>query len=389
MLSRWAVGVSRVLTFLLVCPTCIAQEPSTAGEKATGSTLASAPPEPIEAVFKNIRVLQGIPSTELPAIMHFMRTSLGVRCEYCHVAEEGKYRLDVKKAKQRAREMILMTRAMNQTHFDGRPVVTCNTCHRGSVKPAAVPDIGSAFANIIRREPDEPPPPLLPRVSELLERYQVATHANALPALRLTLEGWHAKVVDWGTPRARAIARGESRTGEVLIDRDKALAKSPLGDGKFIRVGSNGKRAWTLGPDGLRWVADSEFVRFQRKLNPLLPLQVRAADFSEAEVTGVAVVGGREAFVVEGKGTDGTGQKLWFAKEDGLLLRRTFYHPIALGLDPEQYDYSEYTWYGEFELPAKINTSYLDDQHLGVLKKVLRVELNVPASEAEFLPPDQ
>jgi hypothetical protein len=91
---------------------------------------------------------------------------------------------------------------------------------------------------------------------------------------------------------------------------------------------------------------------------------------------------------VTASGTDGTAQKLWFARDDGLLLRRVLYHPIALGLDPEQFDFSEYKKYGGFLLPSQINTSYLDDQHLGVLKKIIGIQLNVPAPERDFMPPD-
>lgn len=37
--------------------------------------------KPVEQVRKNIQVLKGLPSSELLPVMHFMRTSLGVRCE--------------------------------------------------------------------------------------------------------------------------------------------------------------------------------------------------------------------------------------------------------------------------------------------------------------------
>src|ERR1700675_3460538 len=92
------------------------------------------PPEdkPVEQVQKNIQVLKGMPSSQLLPVMHFMRTSLGVRCDYCHVAENGKYWMDDKPAKQTARRMLQMVFDINKANFGGRTVVTCNTCHRGS-----------------------------------------------------------------------------------------------------------------------------------------------------------------------------------------------------------------------------------------------------------------
>jgi len=343
----------------------------------------------MEAAFQNIQVLKGVPSTELPAIMHFMRASLGVRCEYCHVAEEGKYRLDEKKEKQRAREMILMTRQLNQENFGGANAITCNTCHRGSVKPQAVPETGSAFVNVVRRLPDEPVSPQLPDVAEVFARFEAATHLSRLPTARLTVQVLYAKVLDAGTPRARAIPRAATNSGERLVDGDKTLARSPLPNGQFVLVGSNGKRAWTVGPDGLHWIPDSDLAQFQRKLNPLLALRVRTDDFAQSQVSGLEMIGGRETYVVTATTRDGIAQRLWFGTDDGLLLRRTLYHPIAIGLDPEQFDFSDYKSYGGIEIPSQINTSYLDDQHLGMLKKIIDIKLNVPVSNSDFMPPDK
>src|SRR5262249_45492649 len=97
--------------------------------------------DPAEAVYKNIQVLKGVPSSQLLPVMHFMRSSLGVRCEFCHIAENGKYQLDEKPAKGRAREMLRLTRQINDANFGGKNVVTCNTCHHGSVATASVPGI--------------------------------------------------------------------------------------------------------------------------------------------------------------------------------------------------------------------------------------------------------
>jgi hypothetical protein len=376
-----------VVVILQCSAICIAQQSIGKGQGAVASASPKSSPAPMEAVFKNIQVLKGVPSTELLPIMHFMRASLGVRCEYCHVAESGKYRLDEKKAKLQAREMILMTRQLNSANFDGANVITCNTCHRGSVSTVPVPETGSTFVNTTRREPDETAPPLLPGAEEVFARYEGAAHVSALPAVRLKLQGSHAKVVDAGAP-PRVIPRAQTNTGEDLIEGEKALARSPLPDGRFMLVGSNGKRAWTQGPDGLQWIPDENFTQFQRKLNPLLALRVRAADLLHSQVVGTELIGNREAYIVTTTGTDGTAEKLWFAKNDGLLLRRTFYHPIAFGLDPEQFDFSEYKNYGGFVLPSQINTSYLDDQHLGVLKKIIDIQLNVPVPERDFMPPD-
>jgi hypothetical protein len=67
--------------------------------------------------------------------------SLGVRCDHCHVP--GQWESDEKPTKGVAREMILMTRAINDDHLkkiknlrSAAPAVNCTTCHRGETKPA-------------------------------------------------------------------------------------------------------------------------------------------------------------------------------------------------------------------------------------------------------------
>jgi hypothetical protein len=97
--------------------------------------------EPAEKVFKNIRVLTGVPAGRVAAIMDIgYSRSLGVRCTYCH---EGQWDHDTLPPKNIAREMALFTRKINdelKTTVTGmetrKAAVNCTTCHRGSIKPA-------------------------------------------------------------------------------------------------------------------------------------------------------------------------------------------------------------------------------------------------------------
>jgi photosynthetic reaction center cytochrome c subunit len=59
-------------------------------------------------------------------------------CSYCHVEDRSS---DEKRPKQVARRMITMTRAINGTFGDGKPHVTCYTCHRGSTTPLMEPEL--------------------------------------------------------------------------------------------------------------------------------------------------------------------------------------------------------------------------------------------------------
>ena len=93
--------------------------------------------------FKNIQVLKDIPADQLIPSMQFISASLGVECDFCHTENAGKLEFDKddKKEKKTAREMMQMMFAINKNNFEGEREVTCNTCHRGSPHPQAIPAI--------------------------------------------------------------------------------------------------------------------------------------------------------------------------------------------------------------------------------------------------------
>jgi len=106
---------------------------------------ATPPPDPpVEVSKKNIKVLQGLPSSQLIPVMSFMANSLGVTCAHCHTKQ---WESDEKPAKAAARRMIQLQRSVNEQHYQGKLTVTCNTCHQGHVVPPATPDVANAGWN--------------------------------------------------------------------------------------------------------------------------------------------------------------------------------------------------------------------------------------------------
>ena len=107
--------------------------------------LAATPQDlPVEQTKKNIKVLQGLPSSQLIPVMAFMANSLGVTCAHCHTSA---WESDEKPAKDTARKMIALQRAINEKQFDGKLTITCNTCHQGLVIPPATPDVARSGWN--------------------------------------------------------------------------------------------------------------------------------------------------------------------------------------------------------------------------------------------------
>jgi len=105
-------------------------------------SIAGRETQPAESVFKNIKVLKGVPAGRLVNIMNMgFGRSLGVSCGFCHVP--GKWDLDDKQEKNTARVMIAMVGAINREYLSKLPVdsghpapmVNCLTCHRGMPRP--------------------------------------------------------------------------------------------------------------------------------------------------------------------------------------------------------------------------------------------------------------
>lgn len=179
-------------------------------ESGTSPTAQQAE-RPAEELSKNIQVLKGLPASRVLTVMHLMRTALGVRCDYCHVAEFGKYWMDDKPPKQIARRMITMVSEINKANFGGRPVVTCNTCHRGQTKPAAVPPILQGEVSATSEEPRTKVSDPLPTVDQVVDKYyraiggQAAAQKITSRASKLSL--LRGKLVNAGTPNVAMIPR--------------------------------------------------------------------------------------------------------------------------------------------------------------------------------------
>ena len=98
--------------------------------------------QPAEAVFKNIKILTGVPAGRLLKIMQMgYSRSLGTSCAHCHVPDG--WEKDDKRPKEIARDMSKMTHTINfdlLKNIDGikdrDPLVNCTACHRGQLKPA-------------------------------------------------------------------------------------------------------------------------------------------------------------------------------------------------------------------------------------------------------------
>ena len=99
--------------------------------------------------FTNLQVLpKDATAAVVVGAMKRFANNLGVRCQFCHIGEEGlpleqfDFISDEKATKRTARAMMRLTADINRQLDaavprppEGEPRVTCITCHRGKPKP--------------------------------------------------------------------------------------------------------------------------------------------------------------------------------------------------------------------------------------------------------------
>ncbi len=299
------------------------------------------PDVPAEKYYKNIRVLQGVPSTEVMPAMNFMKDALGVKCSYCHVTSDtGRWPVerDDKAAKGRAREMILMMREINKANFKGRLEVTCATCHRGAASPVPTPPLSS---DSVASHPTAAP--AAPSADALLAKYTAAIGGKE------AIDAVHSRRLR-GTFTG---ADGEPHPIEITQTASGQYRSSvTVKDGAFTMV-FDGKSGTSGGPSWNNPMMPDEVERIQTRVR-LFPAADLKSRFPALVVRGHENVSGRDAWVVVGRDAGARRETFWFDSENGLLLRSLTLQHTPLGDIPEQADYSDYREVGGVKVPFTI-----------------------------------
>lgn len=291
---------------------------------------------PAETVYRNIKVMTGVPANQLIQGMHFIRAALGVDCEHCHVA--GQFDKDDVPLKDKARAMYTMMNEINRTSFGGRQVVSCYTCHKGHATPEDMPSLpipvaAPAAATAAAR-------PALPPVGDIFARYISALGGEA--ALRRVTSRVIAGTQDiptgpGGSVPMPATLERSLKAPNLQVD----VYKTP----QFtISSGFDGTAAWTRAQNGnvVTLPADGiDAERAKRAAAFYEPLTLNG-QYSALLVEGIAQVGGRDAYIVMGVSAAKTPERLYFDVQTGLLLRKWSYLQTAVGHTPFQMDFEDY-----------------------------------------------
>jgi hypothetical protein len=337
---------------------------------AVALTVALIASSPVSAEQKNVKVLKGLTDYQLVRAMRLISASLGVNCGACHApAADGKgldFPSDARKEKQTARTMISMVLAINAQNFEGRPQVSCNTCHRGSNDPVGI-------VPLPQPPPPEPRPeptvrPQLPTRDEIVAKYAAAIGKpqRALwESRRLTgtREGSDGKPLPLVVEEAPGMAHATVTTPTETMEQ----AATPAA-------------GWTRNAKGARPLSEAEVAIFNSLANsyaPLLPESIPA----DARVVRRVTEGGRDVYVVVFRTDPGTRERLELDTTSGLLVRRVTLVDTPVGVTPQQADFDDWRDVGGgVKYPFTVKVSPVDAR-LGSTRHYTEVRLGAHVDE--------
>jgi len=332
-------------------------------------------PKKAEEQFKNIQVLKGMPADQLFPTMQFMAASLGVECDFCHV--QNAFDKDDKKPKQIARKMIEMMITINQENFEGHRQVTCNSCHRGSPNPVAIPAVATEEAGMGRpHPPGEMEKPGKensgPSAEQLLDKFIQASGGAA--AIDKVTSRIMKGSIDFG---------GKSFPIDVYTkDPGERVSFTHMPDGDGV-TGFNGHEGW-LGTVGhpMREMHGSDMDGAAIDADLHLPTHLKQM-FTRTMVQ-PEKVGDQQTYELIGERDGKPPIHLYFDQQSGLLVRLVRYGDTALGWLPTQIDYADYREVDGVKVPYRWTLARPSGRFTIQLTDMKQ---NVPIDDAKFVKP--
>jgi photosynthetic reaction center cytochrome c subunit len=334
---------------------------------ALAPQMAKAQEKTAEQVFKNIVQLKGIPADQLMPTMQFISASLGVNCEFCHV--RGQMDSDEKGPKKAARSMIAMQAEINKEAFRGRVQVTCNTCHRGSTRPVAIPAVLESDAAPPREEMR--PPVSSPVTADAILEKWVSAVGGADAIRKVTSRVEKGKLLAGGTETPIEVYM-KAPNKRVSISNGQSYTAF---DGTVGWMGSTGRPAREMSPSESASAALDAEIQLPLRLKEIYP-QLRRGRPEE--------VAGAQCEVLMGTAQGHPSVRLYFDKNSGLLAREVRYTETPLGRMPVQIDYADYREAGGVKIPFRWTLARPNGRFT---IQVSDVENNAPIEDAKFAKP--
>jgi len=348
-------------------------------------TSAAAKPVMSDQFFKNVQVLKGVPVDEFLGTMGFIAASLSVNCTECHArGERGTmidYSVDTPK-KQKARQMMLMVKSLNQTNFGGAHRVTCWTCHRSDTQPPETPSLAVQNAEVADKDPNDietlaEPIPGSPTPDQILDKYiQALGGVQKLAAITsIAAKGTYSGFdTDLGKVPVEVYAKSPGLSTTIVHRSEKAQNITTYdGHNGWIVMTNTALPVKALSGgelDNARLDAEMFFRADIKKY-----LRDWRADFPPV------TVGGQLVQVVQATAPGGTRVKLFFDAKSALLLRVARFADTPLGFNPSEVDYSDYREVAGVKVPFHWTLTWTDGRSDFDMTDM---QANVPVDAAKF-----
>ncbi len=287
--------------------------------------------------FKNIKVLNDMPADQMGQVMNIMSASLGVDCKMCHVSNDKDFEKDGIDHKDIARKMIKMTWEINKTFFEGKPEVSCNTCHVGHERPVALPSLLPPAPPVERPKQ----PAVKPTVDEILAKYETALGGKDALA-RVKSRYIKANRVE---PDGKTV-----EPEEIWLKGGKYRSETKYGDYLVTEL-FDGKDARKLGNTEAIELKAFEAEQMKRDAQLFANPDIRSI-YAKLDFRFLNRIDGREVYMVTATTADNRREQLAFDVLTGQLVRRVASAMTVIGQFQYQVDYSDYKDLGGVKLPA-------------------------------------
>ncbi|PYS09021.1 MAG: hypothetical protein DMG15_25155 [Acidobacteria bacterium] len=333
-----------------------------------------------DLVFKNVKVLKGIPVDEFMDTMGMFASSLGYDCSSCHSPEirtnRDAFAIETP-AVQRARGMITMMNTINRNYFRGEPRVSCFTCHRGNYSPEIIPSLALQYGEL-KEDPNALNifPDRKAYADQVFEKYFQALGGRDRLA-NLTSFAATGTYTGFNTGGAEVPVEIFARAP----DQRTQIIHMDIGDGLKTYDGRNGWVAEEWRPVPLVSLTGGNLAGARLDAVISFPAGIQKA-FTEYKV-GSTVIDDHAIQILQGTNPGETPVNLYF-DESGLLVRVVRWSKTAVGTVPTQIDYSDYREVAGVKLPFRIVMTWTDGQNTFTLKEV---QANVDIDRAKFSRP--
>lgn len=370
-------------------------------QRSQAVTSNAVPPQEktVEQAQKNIKVLTGMPQSQLIPVMNYFAASMGRRCNFCHVNKDGQwdYASDEKPEKATAREMIKMVLDLRKQKFNGADEISCYTCHRGQNHPINTPALplpvpsprpasggaaqpgGAAAPSTASPQSPRPTPsptPSLPSADEILNKYTAAIGGQA------AIDKFKSRVVKGTLTQANGTAIPFE---QYQVAPDKFYTLATVGQGTVER-GYNGTVGWEKTARGLREVTGDELAQLLTLGSIYRHIRLKE-QFKSMRVRG-GELNGRPVYVLIGTTPKDETQRLYFDAETGLLLRRMSFMQTMIGAIPDQIDFEDYRDVDGMKFPFTWRVASIEVGNPISTRTFSEVKLNVSVDESKFkMPP--